>query len=245
MVITMNNVTQTRNDRSTLYSERPSTLPAEIIQAYGQLIQEHVDMGWDPYWFTFMFDHLPGSIDAKLQQMHQEIIRMYGKLASRVVRKPKSLNWAHFLPRGVFFPDVPAFKNDKSQPKNSPVNSGLHMHGIVLASKEGRLKNSLDEHFHEHRDLYQTCKMYRIYVEPIRDNSAYVTDYGGKAIKNNRFSIDDILILPKTTAELSQVATAIDSDARAARDLQSRYNLSDELARDLLADKRKASVGWH
>jgi hypothetical protein len=57
--------------------KRPSTLPAEIIQAYGHWIQEHVEMGWDPYWFTFMFDHLPGSTDAKLHQMHQEIVRVW------------------------------------------------------------------------------------------------------------------------------------------------------------------------
>jgi hypothetical protein len=166
-------------------------------------------------------------------------------MATRFVRKPKSADWAHLLPRGVFFPDVPAFKSDKSQQNNSSVNSGLHMHGIVLATKEGRLKSSLDEHVHEHRHLYQTHKMYRIYVEPIRDNSAYVTDYGGKAIKNNRFSTDDILILPKTVDELSKVATVRDSEARTVRDIQSRYNLSDELAWDLLLDKQKASARWH
>ena len=225
--------------------KRPSTLPTEIVQAYGQWIQEHVDMGWDPYWFTFMFDHLPGSMDAKLQQMHQEIIGMYGKLATRFVRRPQSAKRAHLLPRGVFFPDVPAFKSDKSPQKNSSVNSGLHMHGIVLASKEGRLKDSLDEHVHEHRPLYQTNKMYRIYVEPIRDNSAYVTDYGGKAIKNGRFSPDDILILPKTVNELRGQNAALDADAWSIRDIQSRFNVSDELARELAAGKRRIGARWH
>jgi hypothetical protein len=238
-------VQTTKRSEPSEYLKRRSTLPAEIVRAYGRWIQEHVEMGWDPYWFTFMFDHLPDQMDARLQQMHREIIRMYGKLATRVVRRPKSPNWAHLLPRGVFFPDVPAFKSTKTRQNNSSVNRGLHMHGIVLVSKEGRLKHGLDEHVHGHRDLYQTQTMYRIYVEPIRDKSAYVTDYGGKAIKNNRFSTDDILILPKTTAELSQLATAIDLDARTVRDIQSRYNLSDELARDLLADKRRASARWH
>jgi len=58
------------------------------------------------------------------------------------------------------------------------------MHGIVLTNREGRLKKGLDQHFHEHQNLYQTRQMYRIHVEPIRTRPWYVTDYGGKAIKN-------------------------------------------------------------
>jgi hypothetical protein len=104
------------------------------------------------------------------------------------------------------------------------------MHGIVLTTREGRLKQGLDEHFREHRNLYQTQRMYRIDVKPIRSDAWYVTDYGGKAIKNSRFSTDPILILPKSTSELAQGRLPVDPAARTMQDIQSRYNFSDEVA---------------
>jgi hypothetical protein len=91
------------------------------------------------------------------------------------------------------------------------------MHGIVLTNREGRLKQGLDEHFREHRNLYQTQRMYRIDVKPIRSDAWYVTDYGGKAIKNSRFSTDHILILPKSTSELARGRLPVDPAAAQCR----------------------------
>jgi hypothetical protein len=85
-------------------------------------------------------------------------------------------------------------------------------------------------------NLYQTAKMYRVHVEPIRFDACYVTDYGGKAIKNSRFSTDHILILPRAATELAKGTRPADPDGRRIQDLQSRYNVSDELAVGLLAE---------
>src|SRR5262249_9745749 len=135
----MDSLVQTNFNRSNLPADVWTTLPTEIIQAYGHWFQEGVEMGWDAYFLSFMFNHLPGSVDARIQQMHREIIGLYGKLVTRFVRKPRSSRSAHLLPTGVFFPDVPCFKRRSTQ-KNDPVNKGVHMHGIVLVTREGRLK---------------------------------------------------------------------------------------------------------
>jgi hypothetical protein len=48
-----------------------STLPTEIVQAYGTFIQEYVDdLGWDGYWVTFMFRNISRSEERKIEQMH-------------------------------------------------------------------------------------------------------------------------------------------------------------------------------
>ena len=137
----MDSVLQTDFKRSNVPADVWTTLPTEIIQAYGHLVQKHVEMGWDAYFLSLMFNHLPGSGDAKIQQMHREIIGLYGKLVTRLVRKPRSLSSARLLPTGVFFPDVPCFKQS-STPKNDPVNKGVHMHGIVLATAQNRARRA-------------------------------------------------------------------------------------------------------
>jgi hypothetical protein len=231
---------------STVLSSSPSSSATDasfsstenkIIRAYGGWIKEHVELGWDAYLFTFMFNQLPGSREARIQQMHQEITTLYRKFVTRAVRKPTSRNWADLLPKGVFFPDGPAYKKTKQRLRDVTVNDGLHMHGIVVATRARRLKEGLDRHFREQRTLYQTQKMYRIHVEPIDHSAVYVTGYAGKALKTPRCLNDDILVLPRSVDEISRQNGLIDQDNRQMRDIQSRFNVSDELARAIVAQK--------
>lgn len=208
-----------------------------LIRAYGRWIREHKMNGWDAYLFTFMFNQLPGSREATIQQMHEEITVLYKKLVTRVVRKPKLATNAHLLPKGVFFPDGPAYKKKKQRLRDVSVNDGLHMHGIVVATTEGRLKEGLDQHFRKNRPMYETRKMYRIHVEPIEHSAVYVTDYAGKAVKTRRFIDDEILILPRSSGEVSEQSSLSDPEARTIRNIQSRFNVSDELARAIAAQK--------
>jgi hypothetical protein len=167
--------------------------------------------------------------------MNQEINTVYTKLASRVVRDPRSPKWAHLLPRGVFFPDGPAFKRQKQTLQEATVNGGLHIHGVVVATKEGRMKEGLDEHFSANRRLYRTPNLYRIDVEPIRSDAPSVTDYAGKAVKKRRFSDDDILILPKTLDELpNKTVERVDLVEQAMREARSRWNVSEDVAKEMV-----------
>jgi hypothetical protein len=71
---------------------------------------ELVEPGMVEYLVTFMFKHISGPSAEKVREMQEEVQRLYGKLASWVARKPKSPEFSHLLPRGVFFPDVPGLK---------------------------------------------------------------------------------------------------------------------------------------
>jgi hypothetical protein len=173
-----------------------------LIQAYGAWVQEQMDEGWDGYLFTFAFNQLPGSIRAKNQQMESEILRWYGRLATRTVRKPRSPKWAPLLPKGVFVPDLPVYKKSKQDLRDVVINDGLHMHGILVANRLGRISEPLDVHFADRLDEYLTGNLRHIDVEHITHMAKYVTSYGMKGLKRPIFSLDHILILPKTLREL-------------------------------------------
>jgi hypothetical protein len=82
--------------------------------------------------------------------------------------------------------------------------------------------------------MYQTQK-YRIDVAPMDARVAYTTDYAGRALKTPRFDQDDILVLPKTTGELESACRVA---IFGARDIQSRHNVSDEVARNIASNRR-------
>jgi hypothetical protein len=220
---------------SIINSSHQRSLPTEIVQAYGQWIQEHLDLGWDGYLITFMFSHVSGSKDVKIQQMHREIAKFYEKLATRVVRKPRSDKWAHLLPKGIFFPDVPAYKKSEYTVAEVSINDGIHFHGIMVAPRSTRLKEPLHLYLLRKDKLYVKGKIYRIHAEPITENAAFVTDYGGKALKRSRFSNDHILVLPRTVDELPAklCEQSKDKETRAIKDIQSSKNVSEEVAKSI------------
>jgi hypothetical protein len=80
--------------------------------------------------------------------------------------------------------------------------------------------------------------MYRIDVVPVDARIVYTTDYAGKALKTPRFDQGDILILPKTTGELESGRRVAMFGARKVRDIQARYNVSDEIARNIASNRR-------
>jgi hypothetical protein len=134
--------------------------------------------------------------------MEQEILRWYGRLATRAVRKPRSPQWTPLLPKGIFVPDLPVFKRSKQNLRDVVINDGLHVHGIVVANRLGRIAEPLDVHFNRNLEKYLTGNLRHIDVEQITHMAKYVTGYGMKGLKRPTFSPDNILILPKTLGEL-------------------------------------------
>jgi hypothetical protein len=90
-------------------------------------------------------------------------------------------------------------------------------------------------HLGRKRKLYVTGKIYRIDAEPITSQAAFVTDYGGKAIKRRRFSNDHVLLLPRTVAELpaKKYDQAENVEAKGIKDIQSSMNVSEAVARSI------------
>ena len=82
-------------------------------------------------------------------------------------------------------------------------NNGLHMHGIILANRWGRLTDPLDVHFRDKRATYVAEKIRSIHVVKIKNRPQYTTDYAGKGLKRLCFNAAHILILPRTLSELA------------------------------------------
>ena len=168
-----------------------------IIEAHAQWIKELLGLGWDGYLFTVMFHNLPGSRDAKVTQMKQEVEQLYGRLATRMVRKPRSPRWAGYLPVGLFIPDLPvpkSRKGKKSTIADVSINDGLHMHGILLGNKWGRMRMGSDKH-ETNIGQYLTAKVRNIHVAPIMHNPDYVVEYALKGLVKRTAFPDDVLPL--------------------------------------------------
>jgi hypothetical protein len=174
----------------------------DLIQAHGDWAQQWLNRGWDGYLFSFMFNQLPGSRHAMVRQMQQEILRWYGRLATRTIRKTRSPVWIPFLPKGVFVPDLPVPKRSKQDIRDVSTNDGLHIHGIVVANRWARIPETLDVYFEENPGTYLTSKLRHIDVRRITHRAEYVTEYALKSLKRPTFSEDDILVLPRTLSEL-------------------------------------------
>jgi hypothetical protein len=205
---------------------------AQIIKAYGKWVRTWVKKGWDAYLVTFMFHDLSGSKEARISQMHQEISRVYSRLATRMVRKPRSPAWAHLLPKAIFAPDLPVPKKSKISLRDASTNEGLHMHGIVIANRWGRLTSCLDVQFSNERDRYCIGKIRTIDAERIVQRPRYTAEYALKGMKRTCFDLDHMLILPRTVGE-STLAVQSDLLDREIKDIQAAWNVSEELAQKI------------
>jgi hypothetical protein len=149
-----------------------------------------------------MFSQLQGSLGSKSQRMESELLRWYGRFATRTVRKPRSPQWAPLLPKGIFVPDLPVAKKSKQDLRDVFINDGLHVHGIVVANRLGRIPEPLDVHFERNLEKYLTGNLRNIDIKPITRTAGYVTEYGMKGLKRPTFTMDNVLVLPRTIGEL-------------------------------------------
>jgi hypothetical protein len=132
-----------------------------IVNAYGEMIWNYINDGWDAYMVSILFHQLAGSRKTKVLQMNYEIGRVYNRLATRMVRKASSPRWSGYCPIGFFVPDLPVPKKrkaDKSTIADVSINDGLHMGGIILANRWARIQGSLVDHFKGEKDRYVTAK---------------------------------------------------------------------------------------
>jgi hypothetical protein len=186
------------NNNSTAYRFNSLYHLKSLILGHAEWIKSYLDDGWDGYLVTLMFNSLAGKRDTKIIQMHQEITKFYGRLATRMIRKPRSSKWAKWLPNGIFIPDMPVPKSrrgQKSTVADVSINDGYHVHGILLGNRWGRLHVPLDQYFEENAGKYLDGKIRHIDVQRITHDPGYVVDYALKGLLRRTASNDDILVL--------------------------------------------------
>jgi hypothetical protein len=210
-----------------------SQCPDGTMEQVEKWVQEYRDLKWEAYFLTFMFHHIAGSVQENVRQMHKNISCFYGRLASRIVRRPRSPKCAHLLPRGVFFPDGPCYTGRKKELIEVTINDGLHFHGLILVPTKSRLKVPFLQHLRDKAKIYIRGNISRIHVEPIWNQERFVADYAGKAVKRGRLSFDDVLVLPRTGNELQRdTRENISGPGREIKDVMSAYNVSLETAQN-------------
>jgi hypothetical protein len=174
------------------------------ISHFTELIEKRVTGdGWNAYLMTFMFHPLSGSTQAKLQSMKDAVYRFYATFLTRVVRKPKSVFHAGDRPLLFAAPDYPVPKRKKQSPSDFAINDGLHFHGIMVVPLKSRLKEDLIGHLQSRFLTYVKSPLKRIETALIENRAGFVTDYAFKSVKRNRFSVDDVILLPKSRAEIA------------------------------------------
>jgi hypothetical protein len=137
--------------------------------------------------------------------MTKDIERIYGRFATRCVRKPRSWWQAHKLPIWLIFPDYPIYKHEKQSLREVTINDGLHYHGVGLLHRQPRLQGDFPDHLTDWQNLYvrPDYPLKRIHAEGIKRDADYVVDYLTKWTRRGRFSPADFLILPRSVTELS------------------------------------------
>jgi hypothetical protein len=174
------------------------------IQGYAAWAAQHVERGWEPYLLSFMFQQVPGSRASVLKQMQRDVERVYSTSLTRIVRKPRYEAEKGRLPIWLAVPDLPVPKRQKLSLRDVTVNDGLHYQGVALIPPGSRLKDGLDVHFRHHQALYvrPEHRLTRIHVKPVSHDPDYVTKYVLKSLSRQRFSLDEVLVLPRSRSEL-------------------------------------------
>lgn len=177
--------------------------------AYADWVQEKVDEGWEPWFATFMFDQLPGSQAAQVQQMLMCAERAYALRITRVLKHPLNRSNRDRRPIWLAAPDLPIFRRIKKQLWISLANDGLHIHIIILEPPERDPLGCVAEHMWARQQQYRgRCPgLARIDVRAITHDIPEVVSYLFKQLSQREgqghgISGDDVLILPRTNDEV-------------------------------------------
>src|SRR4051812_540873 len=167
------------------------------IESFSTWVTGYMDNHWDGCLLSFMFQHLPGSKASVLRQMERELERVYGRVLTRIVRKPRCEAHQGKLPIWLACPDLPVPKRKKQCLPDVTLNDGLHIHALALIPPGSRMNERLDQHFAAQQALYVRREhalarhpLARVHAQPIISDPGYVTEYVLKSLMRGRVSTD-------------------------------------------------------
>ena len=157
------------------------------------------------YLVTFMWKPNDYSNDLRMKIMKEDVTSFYSRLLRRAVRKPNSQNGIPKRPLFIAAPDFPFTKKDKKI-RLVYINDGLHMHAVCVIQKNTRFKGKLKSHIRRNIEHYMKYNQFAdIHVRTIAKDGNFTGGYNLKSIRLGRCSLDDILVLPKTTSEMRTI----------------------------------------
>jgi hypothetical protein len=78
----------------------------QLITSFNSMILDRVIAGWQPYFLTYVFRHIPGSSAYRKQVMTSEVCRVYSQLLTRIIRNPNAPSYKQLLPYLMASPDM-------------------------------------------------------------------------------------------------------------------------------------------
>jgi hypothetical protein len=191
--------------------------------------------GWGAYYLNIMFQPYPGKPQAGRDQMKRAICKgFYSRYCTEFAHHPTRPSQQNKLPILWLFPDRPiGNRKHKTSILELQFNdNGVHYNGPMMIPPVSRFKECPIQHIHGNQRKYAVHGIERIYVQKINWDSDRVLDYAGKTTKWDRELRDDIIILPDPGKR--QRVPVMSVEERAMRDFQSRHNVSDEIAGQML-----------
>jgi hypothetical protein len=177
----------------------------QLITSFNSMILDRVIRGWQPYFLTYVFRHIPGSPAYRKRVMTSEVCRVYSQLLTRIIRDPTAPKYQQLLPYLMASPDLPVPKTGtKARLKELTVNGGLHYHGVLVLPPEDkcRLGRELIVHLHEKKSFYCPPDYPLLRIDARSMSTPMLAEYTLKQIKRGKMDYDDILILPRTLDEV-------------------------------------------
>jgi hypothetical protein len=140
-----------------------------------------------------------------------------------------------------YFLDLPVHKNKRNSLREITINGGLHYNGPMLIPPVSRFEECPIKHLRENQTKYARHGIERIHIV-LGGDILGLADYAAKTIKNCRANDEDIIVLPRSVTELPAKKKPIfDPKDRLLKDIQSRFNVSDEMAQQIRGDVMKAA----
>lgn len=212
------------------------------IKGCTQWMQEWVSKGWGLYYVNFMFEPLHVPAAAIVPTMRRGIHKFYGRFCTQFIHDGRAKSEQERMPKLWLFPDLPVFKYQKSSLRDVTINGGLHYNGPMLIPPVSRFKECPIKHLKEHQKKYARHGIDRIHIVAGGDISG-LADYAAKTIKNHRADEGDIIILPGSVTELPDKKKPVfDPRDRLIKDIQSRFNVADEIAEKMRDEAIKAAA---
>lgn len=175
-----------------------------LTGGYGQMAVDLVAEGWSPFLLVLKFRHIGGRRDAVIEQMHRGAAQAYERLLTRIWRRPYAPSRRALLPRWILIADLPVPKREKASLRDLLPNDGLHLQGVAVMPPGGRLTDDLDQHLARAGERYcpKDGPLAALHATPIVRNLDYVHRYNFKTLARGRANLDDILVLPRSSAEI-------------------------------------------
>lgn len=216
-------------------SNQPDT--ADIwIKGTTQWMYEWMSSGWRLYYINFMFEPFRGPRAGIVPYMWKGIRKFYGQFCTEFVHDGRAKSEQKRMPKLWLFPDLPVNRYEKKSWREVTINGGLHFNGPMLLPPVSRFDGCPIKHLAENQAKYARYGIERIHMVAGGDISG-LADYAAKNIKNRRANEEDIMVLPRLDNELPENKRLIfDPRDRLFKDIQSQFNVCDEIAQKMRDD---------